>query len=160
MVHIFPYWDFNEGQRIDVRVCSNAPIVELFFNGKSQGVCVLAQKEKAILAGHWQIPYEAGTLYAAARDEEGHIWAEETRQSFGEAVQISLKASETELKADGEDIVFIEISMKDKEGYPVENANNYVKIEVEGAGALVGTDNGDSTDTCLLYTSPSPRDTR
>ena len=147
MVHIFPYWDFNEGQRIDVRVCSNAPIVELFFNGKSQGVCVLAQKEKAILAGHWQIPYEAGTLYAAARDEEGHIWAEETRQSFGEAVQISLKASETELKADGEDIVFIEISMKDKEGYPVENANNYVKIEVEGAGALVGTDNGDSTDT-------------
>lgn len=37
--------------------------------------------------------------------------------------------------------------MKDKEGYPVENANNYVKIEVEGAGALVGTDNGDSTDT-------------
>ena len=55
--------------------------------------------------------------------------AEETRQSFGEAVQISLKASETELKADGEDIVFIEISMKDKEGYPVENANNYVRLK-------------------------------
>ena len=44
------------------------------FNGKSQGVCVIGAKEKAILAGHWQIPYEAGTLYAAARDEEGHIW--------------------------------------------------------------------------------------
>ena len=34
MVHIFPVLGFNEGQRIDVRVCSNAPIVELFLTGK------------------------------------------------------------------------------------------------------------------------------
>jgi beta-galactosidase len=25
MIHLYPYWDFNEGQRIDIRVCSNAP---------------------------------------------------------------------------------------------------------------------------------------
>lgn len=37
MVHIFPYWDFNVGQSIDVRVCSNAPSVELYVNGVSQG---------------------------------------------------------------------------------------------------------------------------
>ena len=26
-VHIFPYWDFNPGQDIDVRVTSNAPLI-------------------------------------------------------------------------------------------------------------------------------------
>lgn len=37
MVHIFPYWDFNEDQIIDVMAASNAPVIELFFNGISQG---------------------------------------------------------------------------------------------------------------------------
>ena len=35
MIHIFPYWDFSPGQVIDVRVCSNAPRIELFFNNES-----------------------------------------------------------------------------------------------------------------------------
>lgn len=46
--------------------------------------------------------------------------------------------------------------MRDKDGYPVQNANNRVWIEAEGAGVLVGTDNGDSTDT-EQYTSGSRR---
>ena len=31
MVHVLPYWDFSIGQLIDVRVCSNAPLIELCF---------------------------------------------------------------------------------------------------------------------------------
>ncbi len=147
MVHIFPYWDFNEGQFIDVRVCSNAPIVELFFNGKSQGACTLDQEGGTAFAGHWQIPYESGELRAVACDEKGTVLAEDVQHSFKDASEICLKPSEAELKADGEDLLFLEITMKDSSGYPVENANNRVQIQVEGAGALVGTDNGDSTDT-------------
>ncbi|WP_242881595.1 DUF4982 domain-containing protein [Robinsoniella peoriensis] len=37
MIHIYPYWDFNQGQIIDVQVCTNAPACELFFNGESLG---------------------------------------------------------------------------------------------------------------------------
>ena len=70
--------------------------------------------------------------------------------------KICLNASESELLADGEDLLFVEISMRDKDGYPVQNANNRVWIEAEGAGVLVGTDNGDSTDT-EQYTSGSRR---
>lgn len=35
-VHIFPYWDFNPGQEIDIRVTSNAPRVKLFFIPESE----------------------------------------------------------------------------------------------------------------------------
>lgn len=155
-VHIFPYWDFNDGQFIDVRVCSNAPVVELIFNGKSQGICTLDVKSGKQLAGHWQIPYEEGELRAVACDEEGNEIAEDVQHSFKDAEKICLNASESELLADGEDLLFVEISMRDKDGYPVQNANNRVWIEAEGAGVLVGTDNGDSTDT-EQYTSGSRR---
>ena len=155
-MHIFPYWDFNDGQFIDVRVCSNAPVVELIFNGKSQGICTLDAKSGKQLAGHWQIPYEEGELRAVACDEEGNEIAEDVQHSFKDAEKICLNASESELLADGEDLLFVEISMRDKDGYPVQNANNRVWIEAEGAGVLVGTDNGDSTDT-EQYTSGSRR---
>ena len=58
-----------------------------------------------------------------------------------------LKPQKHSLQANGEDLLFLEISMEDEQGHPVENANNRVLIRTEGAGALVGTDNGDSTDT-------------
>ena len=146
MIHIFPYWDFNRGQEIDVRICSNAPLVELFVNGKSQGKCHLDQKQGTKLAGHWKVPYEEGEIRGKAYDEEGHLLAEAVRHSFGEGARICLCPEEDHIKADGEDLLFIRISVVDKEGYPVENANNRIHIKVEGQGNLAGTDNGDSTD--------------
>ena len=147
MVHIFPYWDFNEGQFIDLRVCSNAPAVEVFFNGKSQGTFTIDHEHGSELTGHWQLPYKEGEIRAVACDENGKIVAEEVRYSFGEAKRILLKPQKHSLQANGEDLLFLEISMEDEQGHPVENANNRVLIRTEGAGALVGTDNGDSTDT-------------
>lgn len=43
-------------------------------------------------------------------------------------------------------MIFVEISAEDRDGYPVENASDYVRVTVEGAGRLIGLDNGDSTD--------------
>lgn len=147
MVHIFPYWDFNDGQLIDVRVCSNAPVVELFFNGKSQGTYAIDHLHGEQLAGHWQLPYAEGEIRAVACDENGRIVAEETRHSFGEPAKICLKPEQGELTGDGNDLLFVEISMEDENGYPVENADNRVHVQVEGPGFLAGLDNGDSTDT-------------
>ncbi|WP_230397925.1 glycoside hydrolase family 2 TIM barrel-domain containing protein [Novisyntrophococcus fermenticellae] len=147
MVHIFPYWDFNEEQLIDIRVCSNAPVVELFLNGKSQGSCFIDHKRGEQLVGHWQLPYAKGEIKAIACDEDGTVVAREVRHSFGEAARICLDTDISHLKADGQELLFLEISMRDKEGYQVENANNRIHIRVEGAGSLVGMDNGDSTES-------------
>ncbi len=146
MVHIFPYWDFNVGQIVDVRVCSNAPRVELFLNGESKGYCEIDHAHGKDLIGEWKIPYTPGTLKAIAYDEFGNIIAEDERHSFTDAVRLSMKADRTIIKANGRDLIFVEISVKDKKGNPVENARNRVKVEVKGAGRLVGLDNGDSTD--------------
>lgn len=146
MVHLFPYWDFNEGQLIDVRVCSNAPVVELYFDGKSQGAFRIDHAHGTKLSGHWQLPYQKGEIKAVACDEEGNVVAEEVRHSFGETAKICLRPDRTSLKGDGQDLMFLEITAEDEEGHPVENANNRVLVETEGPGTLIGLDNGDSTD--------------
>lgn len=147
VLHLFPYWDFNEGQLVDVRAYTNAPEVELFLNGKSCGVCRIDHAHGTTLSGNWQVPYEKGEIRAIARDENGNVLAEDARHSFGEAAHIMLTPEQETLRADGHDLLFLQISMTDADGYPVENANNRVQVTVTGAGALAGCDNGDSTET-------------
>ncbi len=146
MVHIFPYWDFSDGQLIDVRVCSNAPKVELFFNGISQGKFDIDHQHGSKLIADWQIPYSNGQLKALAYDEGGKVIAQDIVKSFGDAASLVLTPDRTTIKADGSDLCFIEISTKDLDGNTVENANNRVHLSLEGPGILVGLDNGDSTD--------------
>ncbi|WP_168119619.1 glycoside hydrolase family 2 TIM barrel-domain containing protein [Paenibacillus sp. HB172176] len=146
MIHIFPYWDFSNGQLIDVRVCSNAPKIELFLNEKSLGIVHIDHARGQRLIGEWRIPYEEGVLRAAAYDEAGKEIASDIRSSFGDAAAIALSPDRTTLTADGVDLIFVEISAVDSDGHPVENANNRVLVTVDGPGRLVGLDNGDSTD--------------
>lgn len=145
MVHVYPYWDFNEGQIIDVRACTNGSAMELFVNGESKGRQVL-ERHAHVIQGTWQVAYEPGEITAVAYDESGAEIARETRHSFGDPVKITLEANKQVLRADGEDLVFLTIGVWDKDGYPVENAMNYVEVLVTGAGRLLGLDNGDSTD--------------
>jgi beta-galactosidase len=146
MVHLFPHWDFNPGQKIDLRVCSNAPSVELFFNGASLGRKDIDHAKGGKLIAEYQVEYRPGELRAIAYDEAGKVIAQESRHSFDDAAAIIAKPDRAELMADGRDLAFIEISATDADGRPVENANNRVRVKVSGAGRLIGLDNGDSAD--------------
>lgn len=146
MIHIFPYWDFNPGQLIDVRVCSNAPKIELFFNDRSLGICDLDHFHGDKLLGEWQIPYKKGRLLANALDLNGNIIASDTVTSFEDAERLIIKSDRKEIEAGGRDLAFAEISACDREGHPVGNAVCRVTVAVSGVGRLVGLDNGDSTD--------------
>ncbi len=146
MVHLFPFWDFNGGQQIDVRICSNGDIVELFVNGRSYGKMTLNHEKGTQFTATYKVPYEPGEIKAVAYDRMGTKIAEESRNSFTDGVKLIAKADKYTLKADGRDLCFIEINVLDACGYRVENAMNYVKVKVSGAAFLAGLDNGDSTD--------------
>ncbi|WP_151734928.1 sugar-binding domain-containing protein [Paenibacillus tengchongensis] len=146
MIHIFPYWDFSEGQLIDVRVTSNAPRIELFLNGESQGSFDIDHARGKQLVGNWQLPYTPGVLRAVAYDGEGRIIATDEQTSFGDAAALILTPDKTTLAADGSDLIFVTVTAADAEGRIVQNANNRVRFTVEGPGRLIGLDNGDSTD--------------
>ena len=146
MVHIFPYWDFSEGEEIDVRIASNAPQVELFVNGTSYGKYDIDHKHGKQLLAHYKVKYEPGTIEAVAYDENGAVIARESRRSFSDASELVVIPEMTQIAADGRDLAYIDISVVDKDGNPVDNANNRVNVKVTGAGRLLGMDNGDSAD--------------
>lgn len=139
VLHLFPYWDFNEGQLADVVVYTNLAEVELFVNGKSVGKRSVQQYTAA-----WQVPYAAGEIRVLGYDAEGRLY-EDVRRSFGDSTAIALTGNKEFLKADGEDLIAVVISTVDASGNPVENARDRVRVTVSGA-RLVGFDNGDSTD--------------
>lgn len=146
MLHLFPYWDFNPGQVIDVRVCSNdAATVELYLNGKSLGVKEVDHNQNAFVLD-WKVPYQKGELMAVARNKAEEQIATAVRHSFEDAAVLKLKADQKQIRANGADLVFVEIYTVDQEGHIVENATNRVTVTVGGKGRLIGIDNGDSTD--------------
>ncbi len=145
-VHLSPYWDYNEGQLIDINVYSNAPKIALFFNGELVGEKELDQKKDLHFSGEWQLPYKKGELVAVAYDSDGNEAARDVRRSFTEPEKIILTPETETVKADGEDLMFIAISVVDKDGTEVANARNRMFVKVEGSGRLIGLDNGDSTD--------------
>ena len=156
-VHVFPYWDFNEGQLIDIRVASNAPEVELIVNGVSMGRKSIDHEHGTVLCPNWQVPYHKGYIEAVAYAADGTEIARERRNSFGDVAQIKFrrfdfKGTDVDIEAAGPagqnnagQMTFYEIYAVDEAGNEVENADCRVRVSVEN-GTLLGLDNGDSTD--------------
>ncbi len=151
-VHLLPYWDWNEGQLIDVKAYSNADYVELFFNERSLGKQKINHKDGKAPFGQWQLEYHKGEIKALAYDERGNVIAEDVKRSFGDPARIVL-APEPDYNSNrhceersDEVIHFIQIMLADKAGTLVENARNYITVNVAGEAELLGMDNGDSTD--------------
>lgn len=146
VLHIVPsYWDFIPGQKIDVLIYSNARDVELFLNGKSIGSHVMELETSQDMRAHFKVPFEPGVLRVVGHFADGSECSEVLHTPSDPAAVVLTSDKET-LLADGRDIAFVEISTVDVNGIPVGNARNRIRVEVSGAGRLVGLDNGDSTD--------------
>ena len=140
VLHIFPHWNWEAGQEVDVWAYTNADEVELFLNGKSLGS---KSKEDDELHIVWRVPFEPGTLKAVSKTN-GKIVLEKEIKTAGEATQLSATADRYEIIADGYDLSFITIEVLDEKGVFVPNASNQIVFEIEG-GKIVGVDNGDPT---------------
>ena len=145
-VHIFPHWDFSEGDIIDVRVASNLPKVSLYLNGRLIKEQSFDREHGKELLMDAKVAYECGELLAVGYDSDGQEKARETRRSFGDTARLAAVPDKWELKADGRDLIFVEISATDEDEEIVANASDRVNVEVNGAGRLIGLDNGDSAD--------------
>lgn len=146
VLHIVPsYWDFIPGQEIDVLIYSNARDVELFLNGKSIGSHVMELETSQDMRAHFKVPFEPGVLRVVGHFADGSECSE-VQHTPSDPAAVVLTSDKETLLADGRDIAFVEISTVDVNGIPVGNARNRIRVEVSGAGRLVGLDNGDSTD--------------
>ncbi|KAI1161330.1 glycoside hydrolase superfamily [Nemania serpens] len=143
--HILPHWTWPDrhGKVTPVHVFSSADEAELFLNGKSQGRLVKPQYSYRF---RWDdVVYVPGELRVVTY-KHGRVWATATVQTAGEAAGFRLKADQSSIRADGEDLAFITVEIVDSKGRVVPQATNDITFDVSGAGELVATDNGDPAD--------------
>lgn len=148
VLHVFPHWNWNEGDLVDVwAYYNNADEVELFVNGKSYG---RDSKEGEKLHAQWiGVPYEPGRIEVVSY-RNGRIVARERRATTGEPVKLKLTADRQVIDGDGYDLSYITIEAVDSQGREVPTADILCKFNVSGAGELFGVDNGDATDHLSL----------
>ncbi|WP_298369787.1 glycoside hydrolase family 2 TIM barrel-domain containing protein [uncultured Lutibacter sp.] len=142
MVHIFPHWNLEgmEGKEVTVYAYTNGDEVELFQDGKSLG------KQKNNLNDveyqEWKVIYKPGSLKAVSY-KNGKEIATKQVNTAGKAAKIELFVRRTNLKADGEDLSYVECTILDKDGNVVPKANNTIQFEVSGEANLIAVGNGD-----------------
>jgi beta-galactosidase len=161
MIHIFPHWNWPgyEGQIIPVLAYTSCDTVELFLNGKSFGVKAREFPRQGTSGGwnkyerpqvfpttadlhlQWDVPYESGELKAIGF-KDGQKVCEETVRTAGEPAKILLSSDREGLRAGRRDIAHLFVKIVDINGYVVPDAENLVKFDLQGAGKLLGVDNG------------------
>ncbi|TDH26472.1 DUF4982 domain-containing protein [Segetibacter sp. 3557_3] len=139
VLHIFPHWNWKEGELVDVwAYYNNADEVELFLNGKSLGV---KQKQGNDLHIMWRVPFTPGTLKAVSRKGGAVVLSREI-STAGAPAKIELTADRKSIKADGTDLSFVKVRILDASGNLVPHADNLVQFELKGEATIAGVDNG------------------
>ena len=141
VLHIFPHWNWNEGDTVDVWAYFNCEEVELFLNGLSQGTKKEAGDDLHVM---WRVAYTPGTIKAIGRTGGKEIL---TRiiNTAGEPAKINLTADHSVIKADGKDLSFITVDIQDANANLVPDADNLVNFELTGDAIIAGVDNGCQT---------------
>lgn len=138
--HLFPHWNWLDGQQIDMWCYyNNADEVELFVNGRSQGVRTKGPHDYHAM---WRVVYEPGEVKVVAR-KDGKTVATDVRRTAGTPHHIRLTADRTRLTANGRNLSFVNVDIVDKDGNVCPWAENQVFFEITGAARLDGVDNGD-----------------
>ncbi|WP_215225115.1 beta-galactosidase GalB [Echinicola shivajiensis] len=139
VLHLFPHWNWEEGEKVDVwAYYSQADEVELFLNGESLGI---KNKEGDAMHVMWRVDFEPGSLRLVSR-RNGEQVLERQVHTAGEPDKLLLIPDRRVLTADGKDLSFVTVSVVDKKGVLVPNADNLINFRVTGEGKIAGVDNG------------------
>lgn len=145
-LHLLPHWTWpgREGKVTPVYCYTDYPKAELFVNGISQG---MVQKNDTARLDRYRlrwpnVVYQPGELKVVAYNADGTKAAEQTVRTASEPVALHLKADRNTIKADGDDLSYITVSMEDKNGTPCPTTDDQLEFEVSGAGSFKAACNG------------------
>ncbi|MCR4587310.1 MAG: DUF4982 domain-containing protein [Lachnospiraceae bacterium] len=135
-------WPGQEGKIADIEVYSIGAEVELLQDGNSLG-----RKPLEECRAFYQAEYRPGRLEAISFDATGNEIGREALVSAGETEKMTILPEETVLKADGEDLVYINILLTDEDDIVKMLKDRKIAVAVEGAGSLRALASGNPETT-------------
>lgn len=143
-LHIVGHWNYEPGVVKPVYVVSNTDSVALFLNGKPMGQ---AQRDYHFLFTFDKIAFTPGVLEAVGYND-GKEAARMQLRTAGKPAKLKLAAIQHPKgwKADGADLVLLQVEVVDAEGNRCPLANDLIHFTVEGpaewrGGIAQGLDN-------------------
>lgn len=153
-VYLLPHWTWpdRKGKVTPVYCYTDGVEGELFINGKSQGR-VRKNKDGRLdrYRLRWNdVKYEPGEIKVVAYDEKGNIIGEDVKRTAGAPARLVLTAEYADdkaktLRADGDDMAFVTVSLVDKDGNLCPTADDQLTFELTGEGTYQAACNGDAT---------------
>ncbi|MBR5087556.1 MAG: DUF4982 domain-containing protein [Muribaculaceae bacterium] len=153
-IHLLPHWTWPDrvGKVTPVYCYTDYPTAELFVNGKSQGK--ISKDPSSRLDRYrlrWRnVVYQPGEIKVVVYDENGKKAGEKTVKTAERPHRLQLDADRSTLNADGNDLAFITVSLIDKNGTLIPDADDNLQFVVEGAGTFRGVCNGDATSLQVM----------
>ncbi|NDV81612.1 sugar-binding domain-containing protein [Bacteroides sp. 51] len=137
------HWNFPrnyEGLIMEIRTTTNCESVEMYLNDKLMGKQHTKDFTNNTIV--WYLPYTPGKLQAKAYNGEKQVATYQlvTSKETSKAV---VKADQSQIKADGQDLSHITISLLDEDGNLVQTDNRKITVTIKGEGRFLGMDNGD-----------------
>ena len=143
----FPYvvknWNYSgyEGKPVELVVYSNGDEVEVLVNGKSLGKKRVCMERPWPNTASFDAVYEPGQVIAISY-KNGKEVSRDILETTKAPAKLRLNAEKTELKADGHDLVCVNIEICDENGRVVPDAEIQLKATVEGEAVLAGFGSG------------------
>ena len=148
-IHLLPHWTWpnRKGKVTPVYCYTDYPSAELFVNGKSQGR--ITKSDTARLDRYrlrWRdVVYQPGELKVVVYDEQGNKAGQQIVRTADKPKRLLLEPERKAIAADGNDLVFVTVSLVDKNGTLCPDAANRLQFSVTGAGTYKAACNGDAT---------------
>ncbi len=133
-------WPGYEGKPANVDVYSEAEEVELFLNGRSLGRKPAGEANG--FTASYEMTYEPGELLAVSYVQGAETGRFQLKTADSD-VELEVVWEGETLKADGEDLAFVTVSLADKNGVENLNLEKEITVSVEGAGTLQGFGSAD-----------------
>src|SRR5205807_934154 len=130
-IHIIGHWNYEPGIKKDVFVVSSADKVELFVNGKSQGVGVQSSR---FLYTFKSVLWQPGVVKAVGYDAHGKKIGEAEVKTAGKpfGIRLTVHTGPSGLRADGSDLALVDVEVVDAAGNRCPTALNLISFSISG----------------------------
>ena len=144
-----PEWCTLKKDSVKIKCFTNCDEVELFLNDHSLGRKRTEESVEAVLS--WNTKYEEGNLKAKGY-KNGRLVIDTSLITAGSAETIQASVFEDRLINRKDDCVEqVEISLKDKNGNIVFDADNEITVKVDSNAVLLGLENGSPNDVSSYH---------
>ena len=132
--HIIGHWNYAPGTKKNIYVVSSAERVELFVNNKSVGN---GEQSSRFLFTFKDINWQAGEIKAVGYDAGGRKITEASKKTAGQpaALRLTPRTGPQGFKADGADLVLVDVEVVDAVGNRCPTALNMINFSLTGSAA-------------------------